>query len=116
MASTVYSTAHTTPLVRRELQEAPPSVNDAELARRNGITRMTLYKCQYRKGGEDCSHCPQWHQTTLARGFLNPKLRRAAVARCLRRHGVDDLRPYRANGKESPRSRPTSCSRATCQP
>lgn len=115
MASTVYSTAHTTPLVRRELQEAPPSVNDAELARRYGIPRMTLFKCRYRKGGEDGSRCPQRHQTTLAREFLNPKRRRAAVARCLRQHGVGDLRSCRGKGQESSRGRPTKRSRTKCQ-
>ncbi|WP_028484082.1 IS481 family transposase [Thioalkalivibrio sp. ALE17] len=117
MASTIHSNARTTPQIRRELQEAPPGVSDPELARRYGITRMTVRKWRYRNEVEDRSHCPQRLHTTLtpeqeaivvqvrevallslddllivAREFLNPELSRAALARCLRRHGVGDLR------------------------
>jgi len=117
MASTIHSNARTIPQIRRELQEAPPRVSDPELARRYGITRMTVRKWRYRREVEDHSHCPQRLHTTLtpeheaivvqvrevallsmddllivAREFLNPDLSRATLARGMRRHGVGDLR------------------------
>ena len=55
MASTIHSNARTTPQIRRELQEAPPGVSDPELARRYGISRMTVRK---RAPGSDLAFCP----------------------------------------------------------
>lgn len=117
MASTIHSNARTTPRIRQELQEAPAGVSDPELARRYGISRMTVRKWRRRRTEvEDRTHRPKTMHTTLtaeqeaivvqvreiallslddllivAREFLNPDLSRAALDRCLRRHGVSDL-------------------------
>ena len=61
MASTIHSNARTTPQIRRELQEAPSGVSDPELARRYGITRMTVRNWRYRNDVEDRSHRPETH-------------------------------------------------------
>ncbi|PYF99449.1 Homeodomain-like domain-containing protein, partial [Thioalkalivibrio sp. ALE21] len=49
MASTIHSNARTTPRIRQELQEAPAGVSDPELARRYGISRMTVRKWRRRR-------------------------------------------------------------------
>lgn len=128
MASTIHSNARTTPQIRRELQEAPSSVSDPELARRYGITRATVRKWRRRRTEvEDRSHRPQTLHTTLtpeqeaivvqvrevallslddllivAREFLNPDLTRASLDRCLRRHGVGNLQALKREQAAEP--------------
>jgi len=117
MSCTIHSNARTTPRIRQEIQEAAPWVSNAELARRYGIHRHTVAKWRKRENTEDGSHRPHRLKTTLtpeqeavlvsvretllvplddllvlAREFLNPDLSRSALDRCLRRHGVSNLK------------------------
>ena len=117
MASTIHANARTTPRIRREIQMAPPSVSNAALARRYGIHRHTVAKWRKRVSTEDASARPHRLCTTLTeaqeqvvvairellllplddllvvvREFIEPYLSRSALDRCLRRHGVSDLR------------------------
>ena len=117
MSATIHANARTTPKVRAEIQAAPPTVTNAALARRYGITKATVAKWRQRNHVEDGSHRPHRLNTTLteaqeavvvavrellllplddllvvAREFLNPNLSRSALDRCLRRHGVGNLK------------------------
>ena len=105
------------PRIRREIQVVPPSVSNAALARRYGIHRHTVAKWRKRASTEDASARPHRLCTTLTeaqepvvvairellllplddllvvvREFIEPCLSRLALDRCLRRHGVSDLR------------------------
>jgi hypothetical protein len=87
------------------------------LARIHNVTRQTIRKWQNRDTPEDKSHAPDKMDTTLSpeqelivvelrktlllptdyllavtREFINPAVSRAGLGRCLRRHGVSDLR------------------------
>ena len=117
MASTIHANARTTPRIRREIQMAPSSVSNAALARRYGIHRHTVAKRRKRTSTEDASVRPHRLCITLTepqepvvvairellllplddllvvvREFIEPCLSRSALDRCLRRHGVSDLR------------------------
>ena len=92
------------------------------LAERFRITAQTIYKWRKRDSVEDRSHTPHRLQTTLTpaqeaaavalrktllfslddllavvREFLNPNASRSGLDRCLRRHGVGNLRDLTAN-------------------
>ena len=98
------------------------------LAERFGTTEQTVYKWRHRDGVHDRSHTPHRLQTTLTpaqeavavalrttllgsiddllavvREFLNPEVSRSGLDRCLRRHGVGNLRDLEA---KSPRPKP----------
>jgi len=115
--------ATTTPKVRAAIQASgePASV----LAERFGTTEQTVYKWRHRDSVHDRSHTPHQLQTTLTpaqeavavvlrttlpvslddllavvREFLNPEVSRFGLDRCLRRHGVGNLRDLQA---QSPR-------------
>jgi len=117
MASRIHANARTTPRIRREIQMAPPSVSNAALARQYGIHRHTVAKWRKRASTEDVSARPHRLCTTLTeaqeqvvvairellllplddllvvvREFIEPRLSRSALDRCLRRHGVSNLR------------------------
>ena len=87
------------------------------VAERFGTTEQTVYKWRHRDSVEDRSHTPHLLQTTLTpaqeavavalrktllvsldyllavvREFLNPNVSRSGLDRCLRRHGVGNLR------------------------
>ena len=91
------------------------------LAERFGVTPQTIYKWRKRDTVEDRSHTPHRLQTTLTpaqevvavalrkallislddllavvREFLNPHVSRSGLDRCLRRHGVGNLRDLKA--------------------
>ncbi|GLS05385.1 hypothetical protein GCM10007860_25370 [Chitiniphilus shinanonensis] len=112
----LHGRARTTPAVRAEIQAAPPSITDAELARRYGVSKPTIAKWRRRTSVHDESHTAHRLQTTLTpaqeyivvelrkllrlalddllvvvREFLNPDVSRAGLARCLARHGVGRL-------------------------
>ena len=97
------------------------------LAERFGTTEQTVCKWKHRDSVHDRSHTPHRLQTTLTpaqeavavvvllrktllvslddllavvREFLNPEVSRAGLDRCLRRHGVGNLRDLQA---QSPR-------------
>ena len=104
-----------------QASDAPASV----LAERFGTTEQTVYKWKHRSTVHDRSHTPHHLQTTLTpaqeavavvlrktllvslyglpavvREFLNPEVLRSGPDRCLRRHGVSNLRDLQA---QSPR-------------
>ena len=116
----LHSQATTTPKVRASIQasDEPASV----LAERYGTTEQTVYKWRHRDGVHDRSHTPHRLQTTLTpaqeavavalrttllvsiddllavvREFLNPNVSRSGLDRCLRRHGVGNLRDLQAH-------------------
>jgi hypothetical protein len=111
----LHSQATTTPKIRAEIQasDEPAWV----LAERFGTTEQTVWKWRKRDSVQDRSHTAHRLQTTLTpaqeavavslrktllvslddllavvREFLNPKVSRSGLYRCLRRHGVGNLR------------------------
>lgn len=118
----LHKQATTTPKVRAAIQASrePASV----LAERFGTTEQTIYKWRHCDSVFDRSHTAHRLQTTLApaqeavavalrktllvslddllavvREFLNPNASRSGLDRCLRRHGVGNLRDLK--GKET---------------
>ncbi len=116
----LHSQATTTPKVRAAIQasDEPAWV----LADRHGTTEQTVWKWRKRDSVEDRSHTPHHLQTTLTpaqeavavalrktllvslddllavvREFLNPNVSRSGLDRCLRRHGVGNLRDLKAS-------------------
>jgi hypothetical protein len=115
MLISLHKQATTTPKIRAEIQastEAAWIVGD-----RFGISEQTVWKWRKRDSVLDRSHTPHRLQTTLTpaqeviavelrrllllplddllavvREFLNPKVSRSGLDRCLRRHGVGNLR------------------------
>ena len=117
--SQIHPQARTTPRVRAEIQASEDS--PAELARRYNISEPTAAKWQARDSVEDRSHRPHKLSTTLSpaqeaivvelrrllllplddllvitREFVNAQASRSALDRCLRRHGVNNLRELQA--------------------
>jgi transposase InsO family protein len=115
MTQALHSQARTTHLIREEIRNS--TLPQAELARLYNVTRQTIRKWQDRESPVDRSHCPKTMYTTLTpdqelivvelrrtlllptddllavtREFINPAVSRAGLGRCLRRHGVSDLR------------------------
>ena len=115
MLISLHKQATTTPKVRALIQAStePASV----LAERHGTTVLTVYKWRHRDSVYDRSHTPHHLQTTLTpaqeevavalrrslllslddllsvvREFLNPDVSRSGLDRCLRRHGVANLK------------------------
>ncbi len=118
----LHSQATTTPKTRAEIQASkdPAWV----LAKRFGITEQTVWKWRKRDSVQDRSHTAHRLQTTLTpaqeavavslrrtllvslddllavvREFLNPDVSRSGLDRCLRRHGVGNLRDLK--GKDA---------------
>ena len=115
----LHSQATTTPKVRAAIQASTEPAS--ALAARFGTTEQTVYKWKHRDGVHDRSHTPHRLQTTLTpaqeavavvvrktllvsvddllavvREFLNPDVSRSGLDRCLRRHGVGNLRDLQA--------------------
>ena len=115
MLINLHSQATTTPKIRAEIQasDEPAWV----LAERYGTTEQTVWKWRKRDSVHDRSHTAHRLQTTLTpaqeavavalrktllvslddllavvREFLNPDVSRSGLDRCLRRHGVGNLR------------------------
>ena len=115
MLINLHSQATTTPKIRAEIQasDEPAWV----LAEQFGITEQTVWKWRNRDSVQDRSHTAHRLQTTLTpaqeavavslrktllvslddllavvREFLNPDVSRSGLDRCLRRHGVGNLR------------------------
>lgn len=111
----LHKNARTTPAIRRELRESDLPV--AELARRYNLSELTVRKWRRREDTHDRSHRPhQLHanlsaaqeaivvalrQTLLlplddllavTHAFINPQVSRSGLDRCLRRHGVSNLK------------------------
>ena len=117
--SQVHAQARTTPRTRAEIKEASGSL--AELAERYNISRSTARKWKGRDCPQDLSHRPHKLSTTLSpaqeaiavelrrstllplddlvavvREFIHPGVSRSGLDRCLRRHGVANLRQLQA--------------------
>ena len=115
MTQALHSQARTTHLIREEIRTS--TLSQAALARLYNVTRQTICKWQNRASPVDGSHCPLTMNTTLTpaqelivvalrttlllptddllavtREFINSAVSRAGLGRCLRRHGVSDLR------------------------
>jgi transposase InsO family protein len=119
----LHSQATTTPRVRAAIQASDQA--GTVLADRFGVTAQTIYKWRKRDTVEDRSHTPHRLQTTLTpaqeavavalrktllvslddllavvREFLNPNVSRSGLDRCLRRHGVGNLRDLQARAAQ----------------
>ena len=119
MLISLHKQATTTPKVRASIQTSDEA--GTVLAERHGVTPQTIYKWRNRDGVDDRSHTPHRLQTTLTpaqeavavslrktllvslddllsvvREFLNPNASRSGLDRCLRRHGVGNLRDMKA--------------------
>ena len=113
----LHKNARTTPAIRLELQSQPESVSDRELAEAYHLNHHTVAKWRQREGVEDASHRPHRLHATLStarrrwwwrcvrpsrcplddllavtREFIHPEVSRSGLDRCLRRHGVSDLK------------------------
>jgi len=126
MSYTIHSQARTTPIIRREIRDS--ELTQKALAKKYGVTRLTIRKWQHRESVEDRSHRPHNLSTTLSpleeeivvalrktlllplddllavtREFINSKVSRSGMDRCLRRHGVSrlqDLIPQEEGSKK----------------
>jgi transposase InsO family protein len=113
--SQVHPCARTTPRTRAEINASPVGVK--ALAELYNITPATARKWKSREDAQDRSHRPHTLNTTLTpaqellvvelrrtallplddllvitREFINAQVSRSGLDRCLRRHGVSDLR------------------------
>jgi len=111
----LHKNATTTPVIRRFIQES--GLSERKLAEKFGISRLTVRRWKKRDSVEDRSHRPHRMRTTLTpeqeivvvelrktlllplddllvvvREFINPKVSRSGLDRCLRRHGVSNLK------------------------
>jgi transposase-like protein len=115
MNITLHKRARTTPAIRREIQQS--KLSERKLAVKHGISRDTVRKWKRRDTVEDYSHTPHNLNTSLTpsqeavvielrtslllpiddllvvvRKFLCPEMSRSALDRCLRRHGISNLK------------------------
>ena len=113
--SQVHPQARTTPRTRAEIKAASATLE--ELAERYNVSKATARKWKNRDNVQDLSHRPHKLSTTLAPGqeavvvelrrtlllplddllvvtreFINAAVSRSGLDRCLRRHGVSQLR------------------------
>ncbi len=126
-----HKNARTTPAIREELQRATQSTT--ELAECYHLNRHTVAKWRQRETTADGSHRPHHLQTTLSaaqetvvvalrqtlllplddllavtREFINVAASRSALDRCLRRHGLSNLKaliPQEADAEGRPGKR-----------
>ena len=117
--SEVHAQARTTPRTRAEIKASSASL--VGLAERYNISVATARKWKTREHPQDLSHRPHKLSTTLTPGqelivvdlrrltllplddlvavvreFINPDVSRSGLDRCLRRHGVGNLRELQA--------------------
>jgi transposase InsO family protein len=122
--SQVHAQARTTPLIRGEI--AASTLSQAELAKLHNVTRATIAKWRSRQSPLDRSHRPHKLSTTLSAGqeaivaeirrltliplddllvvvreFINQAVSRSGLDRCLRRHGVSNLKTLQAQAREA---------------
>ena len=125
----LHKNARTTPAIRLELQAQAPSVSNRELAERYNLNCHTVAKWRQRTGTEDASHRPHQLHATLSpaqeavvvalretlllplddrlvvtREFIHPAVSRSGLDRCLRRHGVANLKALlpKEDGTQTP--------------
>jgi transposase InsO family protein len=117
--SQVHAQARTTPRTRAEIKASSATL--VELAERYNISKATVRKWKGRESTQDLSHRAHHLCTTLTpaqeaiavelrstlllplddllavvREFINPNVSRSGLDRCLRRHGVGNLRALQA--------------------
>lgn len=122
----LHKNATTTPRIRREIQQSNCSASS--LAEQFGVTIDTIVRWRGRDFVEDASHTPHRLQTTLSpaqevvvvelrkllllplddllvvtREFINAKVSRSGLDRCLRRHGVSNLKALKPKPEETPK-------------
>lgn len=130
----LHKQATTTPKIRAEIQAAPSSLSDSELARQFNVSDSTIRRWRYRDDTHDRSHTRHNLLATLtneqenvliaareflrlglddllvvAREFLNPRLSRSALHRMLKRRDVPTLAQLArqdADDNEKPRHKP----------
>ena len=123
----LHKNARTTPAVRAELRAS--TLPNEVLARQYGISLPTVAKWRGRESTEDASHCPKRLQANLTpaqetivvelrktlllplddllavtKEFINEAVSRSGLDRCLRRHGVSNLKalvPAEDNSKDT---------------
>ena len=127
----IHPRARTTPLVRAEIRASSDSI--ADLAERYSISRGTVLKWKHRQEPQDRSHRPHRLSTTLNEGqeaivvelrrllllplddllvitreFISKAASRSGLTRCLKRHGVNDLRALKVelHGGSAPAVKP----------
>ena len=123
----LHGQATTTPKIRAAIQASDEPA--WLVAERHGTSEQTVWKWRKRDSVEDRSHTPHRLQTTLTpaqeavavalrksllvslddllsvvREFLNPNASRSGLDRCLRRHGVGNLRDLKARAPQPKRS------------
>jgi transposase InsO family protein len=114
MSLTLHPLARTTPRTRAELKAEDSTLSNAALARLYGVTAPTARKWRNRDSVADLSHRPNKLHCTLTeaqeavamevrrtlwlplddllvvvREFLNPKVSRSGLSRCLSRHNLN---------------------------
>lgn len=122
----LHKQATTTPRIRAEIQKAPESVSNKELASQYGVSISTIRRWRYRDDTHDRSHTRHNLLATLtpaqeavliaareylrlglddllavAREFLNPALSRSALHRMLKRRQVPTLAELTRQDKAS---------------
>lgn len=130
MTQSLHSQARTTHLIREEIRTS--TLSQRALASLYHVSRLTISKWQKRDSTEDASHRPHTMHTTLTkaqeiivlalrttlllptddllavtREFINPAVSRAGLGRCLRRHGVSNLRELAAQTEDEPTPKKT---------
>jgi len=128
MMITLHRNARTTPAVRAQIAASTDSA--ASLAQRFGVTQATVYKWKARTRFQDRSHTAHRLQSTLtpaqealvvelrktlwlplddllaiSREFICERTTRLGLDRCLRRHGVGNLRALKPQAPEMPHQR-----------
>ncbi|MGP9656296.1 IS481 family transposase [Halomonas sp. AOP35-4E-18] len=130
----LHKQAATTPRIRAEIQSAPASITNSELARQYGVATATIRRWRHRDNVHDRSHTrhnllatltPEQEEVLIAareflrlglddllvvaREFLNPRLSRSGLHRMLKRREVPTLAALArrdAGGDEKPRHKP----------
>ena len=111
----LHKQARTTPAIRKEIRES--NLSARRLADKYGISKATVLKWKHRDSIEDGSHTPHTFKKTMSdfeefvvielrktlllplddllaitHEFINADVSRAGLDRCLRRHGVSNLK------------------------
>jgi len=115
----LHKNARTTPAIRREIQQS--KLSERALARKYGLNRATVRKWKRRDSVDDLPTTPKTIHATMSpeeeliavelrtslllplddllavvHQFINPRVSRSGLHRCLRRHGVSNLRALEA--------------------
>lgn len=126
----LHKNARTTPAIRRELRES--DLPQKALTQKYNLSRTTVRKWQTRDDTDDRSHRPHTLHANLSpaqeavvvalrqvlllplddllvvtREFINPAVSRSGLDRCLRRHGVSNLKalvPKEEGAKTTPKT------------